>query len=1155
MHNVINKLLILCFLSLVLCDEGTCLAITNFAPTSNPKSITLVTTPVSQSIDSIDKREPKPMFSDVAAEKADGVLPSRQYIALYSTTIPVTALSGVDPSGSAIVAKLVKEPTVSGLTCGSASIAGAGSISCKVTINAAAPNGGMRVSLLSNNPAAVVPGFVTIPANTTSGQFAVTVTAVTTRQSAIVTAKDDNISASYQLTLMAGVPTLSVNPSLTFGDVLVGSSATERLTLTSTGTLPVTVLAPKASSTAFTVSSGSFPVTLKPGQTETLVLHFNPVQAGATTAQLTTVSNSSTGSTAVTKLSGIGMPAVSAIACSPKLIAGLGTIGCDVTLRTAAPSGGVIVSLTSGNGAVTLPATITLPGGATKGQFTGTVTQVETSQRVTLTASASGTSTSTSVQLIAADPVLGISNTSLIFGMVAVDETETKTVTLASTGNVPVTVQSAALTGTSFKILGMNFPFTLNPGQTATLSVQFRPTQAGVTTGQLTIVSNSSTNGTAVTSLNGEGRAALAGLACTPASITGAGTLTCQITLNAPAPASGLSLSLSSSNPAVVVRASASVSGNATSGYFVADVTPVLTTQTATLTASAYNVSRSFQLTLNAGTPVLNVNVPSLAFGDVTLNTSATLPLILASTGNAPVTISTAILNSSNYSVSGLKLPVTLNPGQTATLNVQFDPTTSGSSAGQLTLIGNSSTNAHTVIGLSGTGLAATGIANIDVGNTPGLSIPSNFLGLAHEWGMAQTFMGDSTVGVDLIYRQLLQNLTAYGAGPMLVRIGGNSTDTSGQPTSTTVQPFAELADALGTRFSLGVNLGSDDVNLAVDQATAYVNQMPAGSLESIEIGNEPEAYSYNGYRPSSYTFQNYLSDFNTWKTNITPLLPTGTALTGPSWGATNQLSNIAPFLSVEASSLAVVSQHYYVGLAGPENAPDMLLTPSAATTGPNAVAAAVATTHQYSLPFRMGEINSIGPRGQPGITDAFESALWAVDMMFGFANVGVDGVNWHIGTDAPSDAFSLYQLSQGEKTTYVLTAVHPLYYGLLFFEEATGKGSRVLPAIVNTQANLTAWATVDATSTPRLVILNKDEYSTGNVNVTISGYTHAKVYRLTAPTYQSTSGVTFAGQTFDGSTDGTIHGTQTAETFDAVDGMFEIPMPITSGALVVFTR
>jgi hypothetical protein len=95
----------------------------------------------------------------------------------------------------------------------------------------------------------------------------------------------------------------------------------------------------------------------------------------------------------------------------------------------------------------------------------------------------------------------------------------------------------------------------------------------------------------------------------------------------------------------------------------------------------------------------------------------------------------------------------------------------------------------------------------------------------------------------------------------------------------------------------------------------------------------------------------------------------------------------------------------------------------------------------------------------------------------------------------------------------------------------------------------------MDASHTPRLVLINKDRSSTGTVDVTLSGYNHAQIYRLTAPSYQSTTRVTFAGQTFDGSKNGVIQGTQTVESVDVSNGVFQIPMPITSAALVVFTK
>jgi hypothetical protein len=136
-----------------------------------------------------------------------------------------------------------------------------------------------------------------------------------------------------------------------------------------------------------------------------------------------------------------------------------------------------------------------------------------------MTASAGGMFTSFTLQLNAAILALSINATSLAFGDVVVNTSSTQSVTLTSTGTVPVTINGATLTGAGFTLLGAGFPATLNPSQATTLNVEFDPTAVGTATGQLTITSNSSTNGTAVIGLSGTGTAAVA-VAVTPTSVS-----------------------------------------------------------------------------------------------------------------------------------------------------------------------------------------------------------------------------------------------------------------------------------------------------------------------------------------------------------------------------------------------------------------------------------------------------------------------------------------------------------------------------------------------------------------------------------------------------------------------------------------------------------
>jgi len=164
-------------------------------------------------------------------------------------------------------------------------------------------------------------------------------------------------------------------------------------------------------------------------------------------------------------------------------------------------------------------------------------------------------------------------------------------------------------------------------------------------------------------------------------------------------------VTLSSSNGAVRVPSSVTVPGNATSVEFTAVVSAVKTNQSATLTAKANGVTKSFALKLYAGTATLSVNSTSIGFGNVELNTTASQPLTLKSTGTAPVTISAATLTGTGFTISGVSFPLVLNPSQTAALNVQFAPSAKGLVTGRLTI---SSTGGTAVISLSGTGEVAS---------------------------------------------------------------------------------------------------------------------------------------------------------------------------------------------------------------------------------------------------------------------------------------------------------------------------------------------------------------------------------------------------------------------------------------------------------------
>ena len=561
---------------------------------------------------------------------------------------------------------------------------------------------------------------------------------------------------------------------------------------------------------------------------------------------------------------------------------------------------------------------------------------------------------------------------------------------------------------------------------------------------------------------------------------------------------------------------------------------------TITITATLSNessVKSSVQLTLQNPAPVVNQSSPTqLAAGKtntVTLAGSGFQPGTQILLNGSPT--ATKFLSSSTLSVS---IPVSATATNPVSVTAQ-NPAPGGGVSNAFQLM-----------------IASTTVVSATIGSRPGLAIAPDFLGLSHDWNDAQANMGSQATGVNNIYRQLVKNLSNAGS-PFMIRVGGGSTDNSVAPTANTVQPFVELAQAMPVKFSLGVNLGASDVQLAKQQAAYFAGKMPASALEAIEIGNEPDLYAQNGRRSSSYGLSNYLSEFSEWQSGIQPLIPNATKVMGAAWASPYYLQqNFVSMEQQQAPNFSLVSQHFYAGHQSSTNtfAPDYLLQPSVVSAYVTALTSAAATAHKNGQLFRVGEMNSIDRSGLLGVSDTFSAALWSIDAMFQYASIGVDGVNWHGTSGCAYCAFTFGVQNVAGKNVYTLQQVNPLYYGLLFFHQATGSSAQFLPVTMSSVPNVKVWATVDKSGTTRIAILKKDESFAGTVAITLPGYGQASVLRLVAPSYQSTAGVALGNQTFDGSIDGLLVGSKANETMEPSNSVYEVSVQPTSAVLLTLT-
>ena len=229
----------------------------------------------------------------------------------------------------------------------------------------------------------------------------------------------------------------------------------------------------------------------------------------------------------------------------------------------------------------------------------------------------------------------------------------------------------------------------------------------------------------------------------------------------------------------------------------------------------------------------------------------------------------------------------------------------------------------------------------------------------------------------------------------------------------------AALTHALGAHVILGINIELDSKTDAADEAKAMVRGIGASSIEALELGNEPELYgSFSWFknadgrhitgRRSGYDFSTFVPDF----ARIAGALP-NLPLAGPATGAPKWIPELGRFLAAEPL-VKVATLHRYplqecFMPAASTKYPSIahMLDPSASRGLADSVAPLVGVAHARHVALRIDEMNSVSCGGAPGVSNAFVSALWALDAMFQMARVGVDGVNIHTFPKATYELFN----------------------------------------------------------------------------------------------------------------------------------------------------
>jgi Glycosyl hydrolase family 79 C-terminal beta domain len=465
--------------------------------------------------------------------------------------------------------------------------------------------------------------------------------------------------------------------------------------------------------------------------------------------------------------------------------------------------------------------------------------------------------------------------------------------------------------------------------------------------------------------------------------------------------------------------------------------------------------------------------------------------------------------------------------------------------------------------GSSGGGSSALTVQRATVGRP----IPNGFAGLSMEFRGLEAYVGKDPAALDPAFVQLLRNL-APGQSPVL-RIGGDSTDWTWWPVAGMTRPPGvkydldqnwlnvgrALSRAIGGRLILGVNLEAGSPPVAAAEARAFLDGIGHAGIDALEVGNEPEPYgSFSWYRtpagvhvlgrPRGYDFQDYLRDFSSFVSSLPPA-----TVAGPSAGGPEFIRPLDSFLSGEPG-VGLVTIHSYPLKHCSKSSHvtiDQLLSDESTAGLARTIAPSVRIAARHGLGLRIDEMNAVSCGGARGVSDAFGSALWALDALFELAQAGVQGVN--IDT-VPGTINELIGAHQAGASWHA--EVHPEYYGLMMFAQATPVGSRLLRLSWRPPAGIRAWATRALDGHVRLVLINRQS-GAQTVHVRIpSMHGPATLERLEAPSVQATSGVTLGGQSFGSdTTTGVLAGPRRHLTVAPVSGRYTVTLSGYSAAML----
>jgi hypothetical protein len=329
---------------------------------------------------------------------------------------------------------------------------------------------------------------------------------------------------------------------------------------------------------------------------------------------------------------------VTGVSFNPTAVTGGTSSTGTVTISAVAPTGGIMVSLSSGNSLVGVPSSVTVPSGQMTQTFTATTAGVATTTPVAVTAILAG---STAMGTLTVNPAV---ITSVTFSAPTVTGGTGSTGTVALNGPAPAAGLTVNLMSSS-SAASVSSSFTISANATSgTFSVNTVPV-AAITTVSISAIlpSGDSLSGTLTVI-----PPVVTQVSFNPSSVVSGQMTTGTVTLNGPAPA-GFSVGLMTSNAtAFPVPSGVTVPANSNGQTFMITAGAVTANTTVTVTATTGTIMVTFSVTVVAPPMVTSVAFSPSAvtggtssMGTVTISQAAPASgtTITLSSGDPSVTV------------------------------------------------------------------------------------------------------------------------------------------------------------------------------------------------------------------------------------------------------------------------------------------------------------------------------------------------------------------------------------------------------------------------------------------------------------------------------------------------------------------------------------